>query len=272
MSKYSKQKINKTYKSIQYIDTDAMKKIFIDINNDQYTGTQLYKKLPSIDKNNFPFFIIKYGPPSSGKGSKNVQDEIEKLGVDINTCIVFEVDRIIESLLNYRTETYKIYKNYTNHKLSKENVFNKTSDIYMDKRAGIRRENKERMMDKMDRILEEAIKDRKNIIFETTGGIYKQENPIQWILNLIDTIEKKNKIINKYKRIIIYPVVSDNELLRRASQRAEKQIKRNPPFFRGISKNDLIQQIKNSKQNFSTHMIDLLFLGKIDKIIAFKNE
>jgi hypothetical protein len=66
------------------------------------------KKLSNYHSSHNPYFIIKYGPTGSGKGSSIVSKEIENLGVSLDQYITIEIDKVIESVMSYRQGTLKI--------------------------------------------------------------------------------------------------------------------------------------------------------------------
>jgi hypothetical protein len=252
---------NITYPNRSFINNKTMEKILI---NKNVEGNK-YDSLESVSDDKQPLLIIKYGPPASGKGSENVAKEIENLGVDLNNFIVFEIDRIIESLENYRKETMKVYskQNISNNKKMEE-----SSKIYFSKRKS--KVNEKSLNEQFEGLITKSIHDRKNIIFETTGGTFFDSNPIKWLLELVKKEETEEK--SPYKIILIYPIVKEDIIIDRVAKRASEQIQRNPPFYRTMSKENLHKQIENSKHNFIFYIMPMLiYFNAIDKIITFKN-
>ena len=142
------------------------------------------------------------------------------------------------------------------------------SSAYMSKRK-TKNKNGISLNNKFENLLEQSIKDRKNIIFETTGGVYYDNNPIVWLINLL----KKYNIGKPYLVTLIYPIVKEENILQRVKLRSESQLKKNPPFYRTIDKDSLIHQINNAKHNFCFYIVPmLLYFGEFNKIIAFKND
>jgi hypothetical protein len=113
--------------------------------------------------------------------------------------IIFEIDNIIESLRNYRTETFKIYENLRNNpnltNNSEKEKMQKLSKIYLDKRKTLNKSSIS-INTKFENLLIQSIQDRKNIIFETTGGFFMEYNPIKWLLDIIEKEENKKNQIN----------------------------------------------------------------------------
>jgi hypothetical protein len=253
-------KKNITYPNRSHITNKVMKNILI---NQNIEGNK-YESLESVPYDKQPLLIIKYGPPASGKGSENVAKEIENLGVNLNNFIVFEIDRIIESLENYRQETMNVYKSENKN----NNKMEKSSKIYFSKRKN--KSSGKSLNDQFEDFMIKSIKDRKNIIFETTGGSFNDNNPIKWLLELVK--KEEIKLASPYKIILIYPIVTKDIIVDRVAKRASEQITRNPPFYRTMSKENLSQQIENSKHNFMFYIIPMLiYFNAIDKIITFKN-
>lgn len=252
---------NKTYPTINNIKGPVIKNLFIN-------GNKKYNNLTSVPIDENPHLIIKYGPPASGKGSEKVQEEIKNLGIDIKDCIIFETDRIIESLEDYRKETKNFYNS-----LDKDTNYNnkliELSSIYYKKRT-TKNSKENSISNKMDDVLKESIENRKNIIFETTSGKLNEYNPILWLLRFIK--EHTNINHKPYKVTLIYPLVNDDEIFRRINHRASEQLKRNPPFYRTIDKKSLKKIIENAKMNFYIYIIPMiLFFNEIHKVIVFDN-
>lgn len=257
---------NKTYNSSKNITPSIMKNILI--NKEGNNGNNKYSKLPSLSNKEQPHLIIKYGPPASGKGSSKVQEEIKNLGIDTEDCIIFEIDRIIESLENFRTTSMEIYKESINYNEKTKKI----SQLYFNKRKS-ENSNKKTLNQSFEDLLIQSINERKNIIFETTGGSFNDYNPIKWLFDIIINNKKENPTKKPYYITLIYPIVKEENILERAKKRASNQVSRNPPFFRGISSENLKNQIQNAKHNFCFSIVPmLLYFNEIDKIIAFKND
>ena len=77
---------------------NAMLKIFAKNQN-------TINRTPSSRRRTRPKFIIKYGPPASGKGSAAVTASIEQLGDKINTYININVDDVVESTNLFRKQS-----------------------------------------------------------------------------------------------------------------------------------------------------------------------
>lgn len=258
--------LNKTYNNPSSITNSIMKDLLINKNN-SLNGNKKYNSLTSVSGDKSPFLIIKYGPPASGKSSENVQKEIENLKLDIKDCIVFEIDRIIESLKNFRSESYSVYKNSDK---SNNNKMKELSRIYFTKRQNKKINSDNSIDKKFENLIVTAIRDRKNIIFETTGGLFNDYNPIKWLFDIVNNNKKEDEL--PYYIALIYPILPENLIIERVIKRSKEQVKRNPPFYRAMSEDNLKEQIINAKNNFTFYIVNmLLYQFKIDKIIAFKN-
>jgi hypothetical protein len=148
---------------------------------------------------------------------------------------------------------------------------NQFSTIYFSKRTTKNKDGKT-ISNKMDNLFEQSIKDRKNIIFETTGQNFNDYNPIVWILGMLKKA-KEDKNSSPYLITIIYPVVDEKIIFNRINGRAKSQLDRVPPFYRTVKKDDLKKNIENCKLNFYIYLVPMiLYLGEIHKIVIFNND
>jgi len=91
MGKTRKQRGGDLYKDVNQISVDEITRVF--------TGG---RELPAVER---PFFILKWGPPGSGKSSETVQSTITSLGVPLEDYMEYSPDKIIENLLPFRFES-----------------------------------------------------------------------------------------------------------------------------------------------------------------------
>ena len=149
--------------------------------------------LSGLTVSSTPVLIIKYGPPASGKGScLNVfYETARKMGFNSDDFLDANIDDVI-TLLDVEKSILKDPQNY--HSFRPE--------------AG--------------KIVEEAIQialtNHYNIVMETTGGTVDK----QWYIDLISKAKQ-----NKYKVLIVYPLVPKETLVSRSEKRA-LQIGRRP--------------------------------------------
>jgi len=118
----------------------------------------------------------------------------------------------------------------------------------------------------MDNTLNYALSKSKHIIFETTGTSFSSSNPLKW---LIDWAEKKGK---NYRIILIYPIVSINDIVSRIKARTIKQLSKNKPFYRGIDTSHIDGFDSYAKMNLTHFILPELFTKRIYKIILVWNE
>lgn len=95
--KQKKQKggVRKMYMSLAQLTTDEIESIFCN-----------GKKIDELPKSDPPLFILKWGPPGSGKSSKKVNEIIERVSRQpLDSFMNFSSDEIVEQLLPFRHET-----------------------------------------------------------------------------------------------------------------------------------------------------------------------
>jgi len=137
-----------------------------------------------------PYFVVKYGPPGSGKSSTNIYNEIKKLGPPITSYVDVNQDTLVESMNEYK-------RNHTQYNRLRYQKNKKGLSLY--KKSAI--------------VLKKAVEAKANIIIEITGG--REEDPLKWIHKLIkDT---------SYKLIVIMPTVPLETILKRLETRNRKR-------------------------------------------------
>jgi hypothetical protein len=213
-------------------------------------------RLPSYYGVNKPNFIIKWGPPASGKGSPAVKAVIESLGYPQNTYVNFNIDDIIEATNYFRNESMKRAQNYFTKKgvnsTSENNIVNKLNNInqnnatriggvYSQVRNGVGTNGKTKLSTKLTLFLEQAISLRKNITFETTGmGGWPD-----WIFTERG-LNKKN-----YNIHIIFPLTPFPVTWERYRRRAAKMFLAKSGFRFASWKDSARLQYKKSYEKFS---------------------
>lgn len=228
------------------------------------TSGRTISELPSSSS---PYMIIKYGPTGSGKGSEVVQKEIRLLGVPVENYAVFEIDSLVESIKMYRNQTMIIKQKRKMGEINTRKMYNNLSNAYFSTRKTKNHKSQKNLNTKMDDILQNAIKNSKNIIFETTGTYFSFSNPIKWL------IDETLKINTNYKIVVIYPIVSVNELIKRVDKRAENQsTRKNKQLYRAINTSKIEAWASYSKMNLTHFLLPELFSKRIHKIIAVWNE
>ena len=228
-------------------------------------------RLPSYYGVNKPNFIIKWGPPASGKGSEAVKAVIESLGYPLNTYINFNIDDIIEATNYFRNESMKRAQNYFNKKgvntTSENNIVNKLNSInknnankignvYSKVRNGVGTNGKTKLSTKLTLFLEQAISLRKNITFETTGmGGWPD-----WIFTERG-LNKKN-----YNIHIIFPLTPFPVTWERYRRRAAKMFLTRSGFRFASWKDSARLQYKKSYEKFSNIIEKAREVGSLQTI------
>jgi hypothetical protein len=163
-----------------------------------------------------PKLVIKWGPPASGKGSPAMTRTIEAEGDPISSYININVDAAVESTLSFRNESRQLFEKWVGAKfpgrsirsISNAEIINKLGEITVRnaKKMGIpygRVRNTANIWTgqpigaKQDALLGIAIKNKKNITFETTG----QSGWPSWLFTKYPSLK------TDYKVIVIFPMV-----------------------------------------------------------------
>ena len=168
---------------------------------------EIYSKfLKNKTKTDKPTFYIKYGPPASGKGTimgKVAQIEEKNL----NNIVVVEIDTIIQEHEDYKKKKTELLGKLKDKESNKEDINKELSDLYFKYRKNVETPNI-KGDDISDAITYGAIEEGLDVALETNG------HDIYWTKNVV--IPKIKKINNKYKVVIIYPIVPLELLLERA--------------------------------------------------------
>lgn len=235
--------------------------------NEQYlmsifTKVKSLKEVPTQES---PVFVIKYGPPASGKGSTHVKNVIARFGKSEKSYIDINVDDIVESLESYKTDSRKTLMNkgitqYTPFKNIDE-LLNQTTNNnakkylkpYIDIRSrdNMKKLNKNKMT-LVDRLIQKAIKGKKNIILETSGV---SGFPF-WIFSVF-------KGLDFYNIHFVFPLIEMNEGWKRYKKRAIDSFLRGGVFRFGLSKEKYKEFYINSYNKF---MAGKEILKKLEKI------
>ena len=201
-------------------------------------GINLDNILNSMDKsrlfdrvNSKPFLIITAGTVASGKSNfkRNTIDKtIEKTSVKGSGLLVeISIDELIENEQQYKNEIQNIINNYelylkknnatgqpgrinpdTRHLLKDERVLNEFNDAYFSA--------KKRVVSNREDILNESIRNRNNILIETTG----KKIPFKYLTKVKD-----------YNIIFAYVLVENQETRTKIETRANNKIL---SFCRGL--------------------------------------
>lgn len=206
-------------------------------------------KLNNVPTQNRPVFIIKYGPPASGKSSQPMINVIKSFGYELNTYIHVNVDDVVESIKTFQNESMKMFqKRLTTNKLKDQNqiikilnnVSNNNAKMLFTPYVSIRYNSRLNIENRIDELMKHAIMARKNISFETTGST---SFPF-WIFNVLQPG------INKYQIKILFPLVDCSEGWRRYKARAVKSYVQNKSVRFGLSRRQYTEQYIKSYKNF----------------------
>ena len=173
---------------------------------------EIYSKfLKNKTKTDKPTFYIKYGPPASGKGT--IMDKVAKEEQkDLNNIVIVEIDTIIQEHKDYIKKKGELLKKLKNNKNNKKDINKELTDLYFKYRKNVESPNI-KGDDISDAITYGAIDEGLDVAWETNG------HDIDWTKNVM--IPKIKKINNKYKIVIVYPLVPLKLLLERARIREE---------------------------------------------------
>ena len=137
-----------------------------------------------------PLFVVKYGPPGSGKSSSKIYKEIEKLGPPLSSFVDINQDTLVESLKDYQN-------NHTQYNRLR----------YQKNRRGLS------LYKKSSIVLQKAVNVRANIIIEITGGQEdEKKGPLGWIYKLLKG--------TPYKIVVMMPTVPLETSLKRLETRS----------------------------------------------------
>ena len=215
---------------------------------------------------NQPLLVVVLGPTGSGKGSiEGKIKELYNLDRDV-TFVPVLIDDLIEENLNYKFEINKYLSSVkeqnpsivTNEELANyitgkglDESIKKFNDAYFSTRRGYNCSIDQTKMtcdNKNDEILTTAIKEGKNVIFETTG-----EREFKWLFET----HKEGLKSNKYNIVLAWNVVEVCELITRNANRAKKSIEefigttgKSAPRLPDISPDTMFDKLNNIIKTF----------------------
>ncbi len=194
----------------------------------------------NICYNENPIFILKMGPPGSGK-SYIIDSLLGKQKVD-KKFLSFNLDEFIENDPIFLSKSREIYERDINNNKKIELVKN----LYFDRKV------KTKISQKLDEILEKGMKNKCNIIYEVTGRI----DTIEWFLRLPN--------MKNYNSYIIYVYSDLDELKSRVHKRGYDGYIEGKSY-RNIKDSNIENIFYNSKKSFNKYKNDI-------KIIKIKNK
>lgn len=210
------------------------------------------RDISSFPKQDTPYFIIKVGPPGSGKSSSN--NDLIALGVDPSSAIFIDVDKVNAAFKSFRNQTRNARSSYNSKPFNKE-FFNTLSKIH-DNHKCLPNSNRRNLRHDISYVVTEGIKQGVHIIMETV-------NPINHIIT-----QYGNKLRNNgYKIAVIYhksPPV--NILQSRILERGE-ELYRTQQYYRAFPLNTLNNVINKLKQNLTEYIVPMVLENKINTVI-----
>ena len=257
----------KTYDTIDDMTMEDAERIFCK-------GKRL-SEMPSYPD---PYLIIRYGPTGSGKSSKVVKDEIEALGRPYNSYVEVEIDDLVEPIESFRIESMNLKRransntraNKTRENEIRSKLLQNTSASYFKTRRNTKNKTGKTLEDKREDVLKQALETSRNVIYDTTGGTYTPGKPPSFQ----KVIKKAFECNRRYKVVVVYPIVSESELVRRVVKRAEqKSDPKGPrPIYRGVNTSKMNEAVRNAHKNFMEHLLPQMLAGDLYKIVTVSNE
>lgn len=212
------------------------------IQNNIYTE-MIRGKVSAIGK---PKCIIAYGPPASGKGvvTKLIKT---KLNLTDDAVIDVNVDNVVAQVPAYKEDIKKCisyFSSLSDNKCSVDSkmvnlLIGECTTVYMQNRTAYRAD------EVTDKLLDYAITNKINFVFETTG------NTIGWtISNVIDKAKKQG-----FEIILFFPIVNSSVIKERLFSRAKTEGRIPSPEY-------VITIIGNAHSNLKeiSKSVDKLFL------------
>ena len=213
-----------------------------------FVGLSCY---PSFEE---PLFIIKIGPPGSGKSSSNPV-LIRHLGINPDDALTIDYDKITASFKNFRNQTRNIRKMY-NTKPINNDLYKLTSALHRRYTSVKNKATQKPISQHVESVISHAIRQQKNIIYET--------------IRPINNIIKKYKDMlhkNKYKIIVIFHMADGNTLKQRILERGEKLYQGDPSYYRAFNMPELPYVIENLMLHKEKNIIPAYKDGTINTFI-----
>lgn len=138
-----------------------------------------FDEYPSVPN---PVFIIKVGPPGSGKSSARSRAEVESIIGNQSDAILIDIDKVNAAFQTFRNQTRKLRNNYPNKNNRNSKFFNRLTRIHKNHSSNMKNTSTGRPMTyHTTALISKAIKAKKHIIQETIrpiGTIMKMYGPL----------------------------------------------------------------------------------------------
>ena len=226
-------------------------------------------------------FIIKWGPPASGKGSSLVKAAIARLGDPMSSYWQFGIDDAVEFTNYFKTVSQALAKERFGNLNNINKMMNSLNGItneaamafgkpYTNVRIAVNANGKV-LSNKLNFMIKAAILANENITFETTGtlpGVTGAPRNIEtpwptWIWR-----NSANSFFSNYNLIIVFPMVPFKETWRRYRMRAISSYKRGEGFRFASSKNQLRNSYQQSYTTFFRNLTNAEKMARVAKVIV----
>ena len=241
----------------------------------------LLRGLTPLNQKKKSNFIIKWGPPASGKGSALVKAAITRLGSPMSTYWQFGIDDAVEFTNYFKTVSQALAKarfgdlNNINKMMNSLNgISNKNAQAFGKPYTNVRtaeNANGSKLSNKLDIMIKDAIAAKQNITFETTGtlpGVTGTPRNVEtpwpaWIWR-----SRSNAFFSDYNLIVVFPMVPFNETWRRYRLRAISSYKRGEGFRFASSKDQLRNSYQQSYTTFARNLLNADRMARVAKVIV----
>lgn len=195
----------------------------------EHTGKK-YKNLKSHDE---PYFLFLTGAPGTGK-STAISKLKEFAGLDPSDAIHVSLDTLIESVRNFRNKT-------TNGVSKPASVYSK----YLTNKhlTALKKE-----------IFQQAVKDKKNIIYEKTASKTALEDVFPYLAG------------TDYKVYALLTTADAPTVGKRLEQRPKNMLMRNPPFYRLVEPKLAKKILEKHEEFLEAELKPAVVKGDIEKI------
>jgi hypothetical protein len=210
------------------------------------------RNITSFTRQDTPYFIIKVGPPGSGKSSSN--NHVISLGVNPASAIFIDIDKVNASFKSFRNQTRNLRRSYNNKPFNKE-FFDELSKIHHNHQSK-KSSNGRNIRHDISYVITKGIKQRAHIIMETT-------KPINNILKMYANHLQHNH----YKIVVIYhksPTI--NVLESRILERGE-ELYRTQQYYRAFPLNTLNNVVAKLEENLTYEILPQVLENKIHNLI-----